>query len=99
MPVIVEIDPLLLRLPGSRLGGADPIKLTRQFSKFGLSTQGMPDLVAIRGMNGEVQLLDGVTRATRVAKFLAGKKVRVVITHDYPTLDLSSFPTVGDCLP
>ena len=42
---------------------------------------------------------DGVTRATRVAKLLLGRTVRVEVIDDKPGWDLSLFPTVGDKLP
>ena len=81
------------------MGGADPGKFARQLSRFGLSTVGMPPILVIRGKNGVLQIFDGVTRATRVAKFLPGQLVRVIIIDDIPKRDLSRFPTVGDKLP
>ena len=44
MPVYLDVDPRTLHLPTSRWNGADPGKLTRQLSKHGLSTVGMPNL-------------------------------------------------------
>lgn len=48
----LEVDPALLHLPGSRRNGADPLKLQRQFSRFGKSTAGMPPLEVSRGSDG-----------------------------------------------
>jgi hypothetical protein len=59
----------------------------------------MPPLLVIRGKGGELQILDGVTRATRLGKLLPGTKVRVEIISEEPDLDFSQFPTVGDRLP
>ena len=76
---IREMDPAELRLPSQRATGADPFKLQQQIAKHGLSTDGMPPLLAYEGSDGVLELVDGVTRATRVAKFLPGTKVRVEV--------------------
>ncbi|MFL5340931.1 MAG: hypothetical protein ACJ8F7_12360 [Gemmataceae bacterium] len=59
----------------------------------------MPRLWVVRGKDGVFQIFDGVTRATRVAKFLPGQTVTVEVIDDDPTLDLSRFPKIGDLLP
>jgi hypothetical protein len=82
-----------------RLTGADPIKLTRQLSRHGLSTAGMPPPWVHRDPSGLLMVMDGVTRATRVAKWLPGQLIRVVVTSDDPTDDFSKLPTIGDTLP
>jgi hypothetical protein len=74
-----DVDPAKLRLPSSRSGGAEPYKLQRQIAQFGKSTSGMPPLLAYEGSDGVLQLIDGVTRATRVAKLLPGTTVRVEV--------------------
>src|SRR5262249_6420224 len=74
-----DVDPAELRLPSSRSGGADPVKLQRQIAKHGTSTVGMPPLLAYEGSDGVLELSDGVTRATRVAKLLPGTTVRVEV--------------------
>jgi hypothetical protein len=38
----LDVDPRTLRLPGGRLGGADPYKLQRQIAAFGTGQAGMP---------------------------------------------------------
>jgi hypothetical protein len=83
----------------SRNGGADPARLARQISRYGKSIGGMPSPLVIRGQNGELQLIDGVTRATRVGKLLPGQQITVQVIETRPRLDLSRFPTVGDKLP
>jgi hypothetical protein len=79
MPDFRTIDPAELRLPSSRKFGADPGKLQRQISRFGNSVSGMPPLLAYEGSDGVLELVDGVTRATRVAKLLPGTFVTVEV--------------------
>lgn len=74
-----EIDPAELRLPASRMSGADPLKLQRQIAKYGRSTAGMPPLLVYEGSDGALEVYDGVTRATRVAKLLPGTTVQVEV--------------------
>jgi len=71
-PEHLSVDPRTLRLPPSRAIGADPVKLARQISIHGSSTQGMPSPWVYRGTDGALMIYDGVTRATRVAKLLPG---------------------------
>jgi hypothetical protein len=52
--------------------------------------------LAVRGKDGELQLVDGVTRATRVGKLLPGRQITVEVIETRPKLDLARFPTVGD---
>jgi hypothetical protein len=59
----------------------------------------MPALFVVRGKDGEMQIIDGVTRATRIAKLSPGTTVQVEVIDDRPRLDLTKFPTVGDRLP
>jgi hypothetical protein len=94
----LEIDPRQLRLPPSRLQGADPYKLQMQIARFGRSTSGMPTLEVYRGDDAELMISDGVTRATRVAKLLPGATVRVEVLDDLPT-PFGHLPTVKDRLP
>jgi len=95
----IDVDPRLLRVPSSRFGGADPYKLARQIAQHGSSIQGMPPIVVIRGKDGELQIFNGVTRATRIAKLLPGQTVPVEIIDDLPRADFSQFPRIGDLLP
>jgi hypothetical protein len=76
---IRDADPAELRLPSSRSSGADPYKLQRQIAKYGTSIAGMPPLLAYEGSDGVLELVDGVTRATRVAKLLPGTHVWVEV--------------------
>jgi hypothetical protein len=76
---IRDVDPAELRLPSSRASGADPVKLQRQIARHRTSTAGMPPLLAYEGSDGVLELVDGVTRATRVAKLLPGTTVRVEV--------------------
>jgi hypothetical protein len=94
----LEIDPRRLRLPPSRIHGADPYELQKQIVRFGRSTVGMPALEVYRGSDAELMISDGVTRATRVAKLLPGSAVRVEVLDDLPT-PFGHLPTVEDRLP
>jgi hypothetical protein len=77
---LLQVDPASLHLPGSRLDGADPVKLQRQVAKHGNSIEGMPPPEVKRGSDGGLVIFDGVTRATRVAKYLPGTPITVEVT-------------------
>jgi hypothetical protein len=91
----LQVDPATLHLPGSRRDGADPIKLQRQLAKHGTSVAGMPPLEVKRGSDGELVIFDGVTRATRVAKYLPGTQVTVEVTGKLKG-PVGGSPTVGE---
>src|SRR5437660_11854310 len=74
-----DVDPAGLRLPSQRASGADPYKLQRQIAQHGTSISGMPPLLAYESSDGVLELVDGVTRATRVAKLLQGTTVPVEV--------------------
>ena len=92
-----EVDPAELRLPSSRSSGADPLKLHRQIARYGKSIIGMPALLAYEGSDGVLELVDGVTRATRVAKLLPGTKVRVEVIGKLKRAR-AAYHRVGDAL-
>lgn len=94
----LDVDPNTLRVPPSRPQGADPAKFWRQVSMFGKSVANMPTIVVWRCKDGLLMIGNGVTRATRVAKFLPGQTVRVEVTQDIP-YNASRLPTIGDLLP
>lgn len=95
----LDVDPALLRLPPSRHQGADPLKLARHLAKFGTSVAGMPTLEVTEAADGELVINSGVTRATRVAKFLPGQTVRVEVIDRRPNWKVGKYPTVKDRLP
>ena len=92
-----DVDPAELRLPSSRSSGADPVKLQRQIATHGTSTAGMPPLFAYEGSDGTLELYDGVTRATRVAKLLPGTTVRVEVIRKLKQ-PKGNNPRLGDTL-
>jgi hypothetical protein len=96
--VFLDVDPKTLRVPPSRPQGADPAKLQRQLSKHGRSTVGMPCPWVYRGTDGELLLYNGVTRATRIAKFSPGTLITVEVVGDLKYA-VGIHPTVGDLLP
>ena len=96
--VFLDVDPRTLHLPSSRRAGADPYKLQRQIAKHGITTQGIPTIEVSRGSDGELMINNGVTRATRIAKLLPGKLVRVEVIDDLPA-PVGHLPTIGDLVP
>ena len=94
----LQVDPRTLRLPHSRRQGADPAKLQRQISRHGASVDGMPHLEVVRGIDGFLLLVNGVTRATRVAKLLPGTMVAVEVISAYPKA-VGHLPSIEDMLP
>lgn len=92
---ILQVDPASLRLPGPRREGADPAKLQRQLARYGTSTTGMPPLEMKRGTDGELVIYDGVTRATRIAKYLPGTQLTVEVTGEWKG-PVAALPTVGE---
>ena len=91
----LQVDPASLHLPGSRRDGADPIKLHRQVAKHGFSIDGMPPPEVKRGSDGELVIYDGVTRATRAAKYLPGTPITVEVTGAL-NAPVGGLPTVGE---
>jgi hypothetical protein len=92
---LLQVDPASLHLPGSRREGADPVKLRRQLARHGKSIDGMPPLEVKRGSDGELVIYDGVTRATRAAKYQPGTVVTVEVTGELLG-PVGSLPRVGD---
>ena len=93
-----DVDPRMLRVPPSRLQGADPAKLARQIYLFGRSSVGMPPPWVYEGTDGALVLYNGVTRATRLAKLAPGQLIRVEVIGKLPRA-FASEPKIGDLLP
>jgi hypothetical protein len=91
----LQVDPAQLHLPGSRQGGADPIKLQRQLMRHGTTIAGIPPREVKRGSDGELVIFDGVTRATRVAKHLPGILIPAEVTGTL-TGPVGALPKVGE---
>ena len=92
---IQEVDPRQLRLPPSRASGADPWKLHRQIREYGSSTDGMPPIFVHEDPDGLLEITDGVTRATRIAKLAPGETVPVLVIGRY-RLSRANSPCVRD---
>lgn len=73
------------------------MKLHRQLARYGMSIAGMPPLEVSRGTDDELVINDGVTRATRVAKYLPGTSVTVEVTGRLPVA-IGGLPTVRERL-
>ena len=93
-----SVDPRALLLPPSRTTGADREKVIRQFSQFGLSTAGMKPPPAWEMEDGRFVLLDGVTRATRIAEKAPGTPFRVNVVGKIKPFP-PTWPTIADTLP
>jgi hypothetical protein len=72
-----------LRLPPSRACGADPWKLHQQIRQFGASSNGMPPILVYRDPDGLMEIMDGVTRAARIAKLAPQQPVRIIVIGQY----------------
>jgi len=59
----------------------------------------MPTILVTEGKDGELQITDGVTRATRIAKMKPGVLVTVEVIDVFPHRDFTRFPKVGERLP
>jgi hypothetical protein len=55
------------------------VRLQRQIAQHGTSVAGMPHLLVYEGSDGVFELVDGVTRATPIAKLLPRTTVRVEV--------------------
>lgn len=95
VPEYLDVDPRILHLPSIRPTGADPVKLQRQIDQHGALTQGIPPIFVYRGIDGRFIILDGVTRAIRVAKLQSGMLVRVEVTGEL-SVPCGHLPTVGE---
>jgi hypothetical protein len=93
----LQVDPASLHLPGSRIDGADPVKLHRQVARYGTPIDGMPPLEVKSGTDGELVIYHGVTRATRAAKFQPGTSIIVEVTGRLKAPG-GGLPTVGEKL-
>jgi len=65
------------------MSGADPWKLHQQIRQYGFSRDGMPPLFAYEDPDGILEVTDGVTRATRIAKLAPGTTVPVIVIGRY----------------
>lgn len=93
-----DVDPRELRLPSSRRSGAELANLKRQITRHGKSIHGMPPIWVREGSDGALLILDGVTRAKRVAKLLPGRLVLVEVVSK-SARSFGQLPKVGDNLP
>lgn len=93
------IEPGDLRLPPSRQYGPDPVKYQRQVRRFGSSLHGMPPIEVTEGMDEQLMISNGVTRATRAFRLAAGQSVPVEVIDFRPKANLSRLKRVRDLPP
>lgn len=98
MARIIHVLPGELRLPATRQAGADPFKLAEQIRRFGSNIEGVPPLFVILGADGEMVIIDGVTRATRVARQQPAATIPVEIIEERPSWSLKHFRRVKETL-
>jgi hypothetical protein len=98
MDRIFFYDPARLRLGAGRFQGADPRKLQTQLSLFGRSIDGMPPLWVLETIDGEYVIMNGITRATRVARFSPGTQVPIVVIQQVKIRG-AALPMISDRLP
>lgn len=91
------VDPGELRLPSTRAIGADLWKLHRQIRRYGSSQVGMPPIFVYEDPDGVLEIFDGVTRATRIAKLAPTDPVPVIVIGHYRRSRANS-PFVRDYL-
>ena len=94
---IQEVLPGELRLPPSRATGADPWKLHQQIRQFGTAISRSAPYPCISGPDGLLEIIDGVTRAARIAKLAPGQLVPVIVIGRYRRSRANS-PRVKDRL-
>jgi len=90
-----DVDRAGLRLPPSHLSGADPYKLQRQIARFGKSSAGMPPVWVYEGSDGVLEIINGVTRATRIAKLAPGTTIPVEVIGQLRR-PRGHYPKIGD---
>jgi len=73
------VDPRELLVPSSRRGGADPYKVQQQIARYGSSAAGMPPIWAYDCPDGSLSIMNGVTRAVRIASLAPGTLVPVEV--------------------
>ncbi len=72
-------------------------KLHRQIRRYGSSKDGMPPIFVYEDPDGLLEIFDGATRATRIAKLAPGTMVPVMIIGKLPT-SRKHLQTLGDAL-
>lgn len=92
------IDPRELLLPTTRQDGPDPLKLHAQAKRFGGSNLGMQPVEVNETLDGFLIIMNGLTRAYRIAWLGAGKDVEVEVTDIMP-IQGAGRKTIGDLMP
>jgi hypothetical protein len=78
MPRFVDVDPRTLLLNTQR-PYPDPVRLHRQIALYGTSAATMPPILVRADPLGRLMLMNGTTRAYRIAKLAPGTLVTVEI--------------------
>ena len=90
--------PGLLRVSSMRPEGADEMKLQDQFNEFGFSTVDMPPIEVTLGMEDEMTINNGMTRATRCCMINPEQSVKVEVIDVRPEWRFSHLLTIAQTL-
>ena len=93
----LDVDPRVLRLPGSRLGGADPYKLRRRIASMAPAGSAYRRPWSIEARTAH-RVQRQRHRKTQIAKLTTGETIRVEIIRTVK-VHLGHFPAIGDMLP
>lgn len=93
-----DVDPRTLYVSTQRPQGADPARLHRQLAVHGRSMTGMPVVEVEEDPDGKLVIVNGTTRATRVAMLFPGLLLRVAVMRLRKNR-ITPRPTIGDLLP
>jgi len=72
------------------------MKLADQYKRYGKRSDGMPPIFVTLGKDGEMQSIDGLTRATRMFRYAPGTLVAVEVVKEFPRWNLSNYPRLED---
>ena len=90
--------PGLLRVSSMRPEGADEMQLQDQFNEFGFSAVDMPPIEVTLGMEGEMMINNGMTRATRCYMINSEQSVKVEVIEVRPEWNFSRLLTIAETL-
>ena len=78
--------------------GADEMKLQDQFNEFGFSVADMPPIEVTLGMDGQMMINNGMTRATRCYMINSEQSVEVEVIEVRPEWDFTPLLTIAQTL-
>ena len=64
--------------------------------EYGASTEDMPPVEVVTGMDDEMIIFNGVTRATRAYQYHPEEPILVEVTDNLPHIDMGRYQTIGE---